>query len=138
MQVNQKMILTLTASIMYWSLLQQTPEERESSPAPPGTPDASPVPSVDGSATPLTAATPDASPDASVNGSTSPLTAASPEPSPAPSVNGDDEGSLNGEISHMSTDDTVSETAVTSTLEDNEETSDLKKEDEDQKPESEE
>ncbi|GAA0164672.1 non-motor actin binding protein [Lithospermum erythrorhizon] len=138
MQVNQKMILTLTASIMYWSLLQQTPEERESSPAPPGTPDASPVRSVDGSATPLTAATPDASPDASVNGSTSPLTAASPEPSPAPSVNGDDESSLNGEISHMSTDDTVSETAVTSTLEDNEETSDLKKEDEDQKPESEE
>ncbi|XP_057466189.1 fimbrin-1-like [Actinidia eriantha] len=46
-EVNQKMILTLTASIMYWSL-QQTVEESESSPFPAadGTPDASPAPSV--------------------------------------------------------------------------------------------
>ncbi|GAA0146805.1 hypothetical protein LIER_06669 [Lithospermum erythrorhizon] len=42
-------------------------EERESSPAPPATPDASPVPSVNGSETPGTAASPDASPAPSVN-----------------------------------------------------------------------
>ncbi|XP_047334679.1 fimbrin-1-like [Impatiens glandulifera] len=33
-EVNQKMILTLTASIMYWSLLQQPTGESESSPTP--------------------------------------------------------------------------------------------------------
>ncbi|XP_020223804.1 fimbrin-1 [Cajanus cajan] len=52
MEVNQKMILTLTASIMYWSLEQQ-PEETDSFPSPAGTattttPEASPVPSVCG------------------------------------------------------------------------------------------
>ncbi|KAH7544458.1 hypothetical protein JRO89_XS15G0169700 [Xanthoceras sorbifolium] len=52
MEVNQKMILTLTASIMYWSLQQQV-EEGESSPSPANgcsttTPDASPAPSVSG------------------------------------------------------------------------------------------
>ena len=48
LQVNQKMILTLTASIMYWSL-QQSVEESESSPSPAATaatPDESPAPSV--------------------------------------------------------------------------------------------
>lgn len=33
-QVNQKMILTLTASIMYWSLQKQEEEIAESSPVP--------------------------------------------------------------------------------------------------------
>ncbi|KAK2987063.1 hypothetical protein RJ640_004789 [Escallonia rubra] len=49
MEVNQKMILTLTASIMYWSL-QQPVEESESSPSPATatTPDASPAPSISG------------------------------------------------------------------------------------------
>jgi plastin-1 len=51
-QVNQKMILTLAASIMYWSL-QKAVEDGESSPSPSngtctGTPDASPAPSVNG------------------------------------------------------------------------------------------
>ena len=47
-QVNQKMILILTASIMYWSL-QQPAEESESSPAEESNvPDASPTASVDG------------------------------------------------------------------------------------------
>ncbi|KAG5254663.1 fimbrin [Salix suchowensis] len=54
MEVNQKMILTLAASIMYWSL-QKAVEDGESSPSPSpsngtctATPDASPVPSVSG------------------------------------------------------------------------------------------
>ncbi|KAF1864258.1 hypothetical protein Lal_00048823 [Lupinus albus] len=52
MEVNQKMILTLTASIMYWSLQQQT-EDTDSFPSPGGTattttPEASPAPSVCG------------------------------------------------------------------------------------------
>ncbi|KAK9268969.1 hypothetical protein L1049_000736 [Liquidambar formosana] len=53
MEVNQKMILTLTASIMYWSLLQPV-EESDLSPSPAGTstatttPDASPAASLDG------------------------------------------------------------------------------------------
>ncbi|PSR85277.1 Fimbrin-1 like [Actinidia chinensis var. chinensis] len=51
-EVNQKMILSLTASIMYWSL-QQSVDESESSPSP--SPSAS-------------AATPDASPATSING----------------------------------------------------------------------
>lgn len=49
-EVNQKMILTLTASIMYWSL-QQPVEESDSSPSPataPSTPEASPAPSITG------------------------------------------------------------------------------------------
>lgn len=52
-QVNQKMILTLTASVMFWSL-QQAVEEADRSPssadtsACPSTPDASPAPSVSG------------------------------------------------------------------------------------------
>ncbi|XP_050247859.1 fimbrin-5-like isoform X1 [Quercus robur] len=53
-EVNQKMILILTASIMYWSL-QQPAEESESCPAEDSNiPDASPASSVDGeSETPL-------------------------------------------------------------------------------------
>ncbi|KAH8519027.1 hypothetical protein H0E87_000746 [Populus deltoides] len=52
MEVNQKMILTLAASIMYWSL-QKAVEDGESSPSPSNgtctaTPDASPAPSVNG------------------------------------------------------------------------------------------
>ncbi|KAJ6775974.1 FIMBRIN/PLASTIN [Salix koriyanagi] len=54
MEVNQKMILTLAASIMYWSL-QKAVEDGESSPSPSpsngtctATPDASPAPSVSG------------------------------------------------------------------------------------------
>ncbi|KAK7276901.1 hypothetical protein RIF29_18049 [Crotalaria pallida] len=52
MEVNQKMILTLTASIMYWSLQQQT-EDTDPFPSPAGTattttPEASPAPSVCG------------------------------------------------------------------------------------------
>lgn len=52
-QVNQKMILTLAASIMYWSLQQQTEDAADSFPSPAGTastttPEASPVPSVCG------------------------------------------------------------------------------------------
>ncbi|KAI3769166.1 hypothetical protein L6452_00266 [Arctium lappa] len=49
MEVNQKMILMLTASIMYWSLQQSPTDESESSPSSvPETPEASPAPSVNG------------------------------------------------------------------------------------------
>ncbi|KAK4278386.1 hypothetical protein QN277_016239 [Acacia crassicarpa] len=52
MEINQKMILTLAASIMYWSL-QQSGEDADSFPSPASTitnntPDASPAPSVCG------------------------------------------------------------------------------------------
>ncbi|KAJ7963710.1 putative Fimbrin [Quillaja saponaria] len=47
MEVNQKMILTLVASIMYWSL-QQLVEDAESSPSPATTGDVSPAPSISG------------------------------------------------------------------------------------------
>ncbi|XP_047318087.1 fimbrin-1-like isoform X2 [Impatiens glandulifera] len=45
-EVNQKMILTLTASIMYWSLMQNQPieESESSSPSPAFTPEPSPPP----------------------------------------------------------------------------------------------
>ncbi|XP_057724636.1 fimbrin-1-like [Arachis stenosperma] len=53
MEVNQKMILTLAASIMYWSLQQQGEDALDSFPSPAGTattttPEASPAPSVCG------------------------------------------------------------------------------------------
>ncbi|MED6208271.1 fimbrin, partial [Stylosanthes scabra] len=53
MEVNQKMILTLAASIMYWSLQQQGEDASDSFPSPAGTattttPEASPAPSVCG------------------------------------------------------------------------------------------
>lgn len=51
MEVNQKMILMLTASIMYWSL-QQSADDSESSPSSVAvTPEASPAPSVNGDET---------------------------------------------------------------------------------------
>ncbi|XP_071700871.1 fimbrin-1-like isoform X1 [Rutidosis leptorrhynchoides] len=48
MQVNQKMILMLTASIMYWSLLQSTDDSESSPSSIAETPEASPAPSVNG------------------------------------------------------------------------------------------
>ncbi|XP_024966739.1 fimbrin-1-like isoform X1 [Cynara cardunculus var. scolymus] len=49
MEVNQKMILMLTASIMYWSLQQSSTDESESSPSSiAATPEASPAPSMNG------------------------------------------------------------------------------------------
>ncbi|OVA06582.1 Calponin homology domain [Macleaya cordata] len=79
MEVNQKMILTLTASIMYWSLQQQAAMGSESSPA--ASPLASPLtPSASSLASPSTPSafplTPNASPLAP---DTSPLT---PDASP--------------------------------------------------------
>lgn len=142
-EVNQKMILTLTASIMYWSLQQQPVEDSESSPSPASTKNldldasprtsingspspirvdasdasSSPAPSFDGSASPLVMNTPEASPAPSVNGSSSPAVAASPSESPAPSVNGDDEPSLGGEISNLSIDNAGSDTTISSQVE---------------------
>lgn len=103
------MILTLTASIMYWSL-QQPVEESESSPAP-SSRGASPVPSIDdtptnGAASPAFAATPDASPVLlPVEGSLSSTAADSHEASPAPS-GVEDNSSIVSEISQLTVDDT--------------------------------
>ncbi|XP_015163663.1 fimbrin-1-like [Solanum tuberosum] len=95
MEVNQKMILTLTASIMYWSL-QQTADDIES-PASTVASDASPARSMNGSMSPYTAASPDASPAPSISGASS----TTPDASPAPSVNGDDETPLITEVSKL-------------------------------------
>ncbi|KAK6785640.1 hypothetical protein RDI58_019095 [Solanum bulbocastanum] len=95
MEVNQKMILTLTASIMYWSL-QQTADDIES-PASTVASDASPARSMNGSMSPYTAASPDASPAPSISGASS----TTPDASPAPSVNGDDETPLIAEVSKL-------------------------------------
>lgn len=113
MEVNQKMILSLTASIMYWSL-QQTADEAES-PASTVASDASPARSMNGSMSPYTAASPDASPAPSISGASS----ATPDASPAPSVNGDDETQLIAEVSklELASDDTPSDTTEVSKLE---------------------
>lgn len=86
------MILTLTASIMYWSLQQQA-EEAESSPSPLPSPLPSPSPANGHSTT-----TPDAS--------------------PAPSVSGEDENSsLCGEVSNLTIDDAASDSTISSQVE---------------------
>lgn len=135
MEVNQKMILTLTASIMYWSLQQQV-EEAESSPLPSPTnshsitsPYASPVPSP---ANGHNITTPDASPMPSLaNGysTTTPDTSPAPSPanghsiitpdaSPAQSVSGEDEiSSLSGDVSNLTIDDAASDTTMSSQVE---------------------
>lgn len=88
-QVNQKMILMLTASIMYWSL-QQSVEEISPSPAAVNTPDASGASSIGIKSypSPTLSTTPDASPTHSVNGESSRLPGAAnaPDDSPAPSI----------------------------------------------------
>ncbi|KAL3636994.1 fimbrin [Castilleja foliolosa] len=109
MEVNQKMILTLTASIMYWSL-QQPVEDSDSSPAtisrgpspePPSVNEtSSPLPSVNGSATTIPVPT-------------------SREASPAPSVSGADDSSIVTEISHTTLDDVAaSDTAISAHVDD--------------------
>ncbi|KAK4355203.1 hypothetical protein RND71_024174 [Anisodus tanguticus] len=114
MEVNQKMILTLTASIMYWSL-QQTADEAES-PVSTVASDASPARSTNGSMSPLIAASPDASPAPSISGEAS---SATPDASPAPSINGDDETQLIAEGSKLElpADDATSDTTEGSKLE---------------------
>jgi plastin-1 len=86
MEVNQKMMLMLTASIMYWSL-QQHEDDTDSN---------------------LSVAT---SPNVSVAASPNVSLATSPVGSPQPSVYGDDEIPLGGEASNLSVDDVASETS---------------------------
>ncbi|KAH9652116.1 fimbrin-1 [Citrus sinensis] len=135
MEVNQKMILTLTASIMYWSLQQQV-EEAESSPLPSPTnghsttsPDASPVPSpANGRSTTTRDASPIPSPangyrtttpDASLAPSpANGYSSTTPDASPAPSVSGEDEiSSLSGDVSNLTIDDAASDTTMSSQVE---------------------
>ncbi|CAK9163877.1 unnamed protein product [Ilex paraguariensis] len=115
MQVNQKMILSLTASIMYWSL-QQPVEEPESSLSPATTvasPDASPTPSINGEYENFLCPSPAAAAAA----------AASPGASQEPSMNGGDEKSMVGESSpggeflNLTIDDVDSGTTVSSEVE---------------------
>lgn len=109
------MILTLTASIMYWSL-QQPAEESDTSPAPssrgvspvPSSRGVSPEPSVDEAPSPASTITQDESPLVRINGASS----------PAPSISGDEGGSIVSEISHLTIDDTVSDTVVSAQAED--------------------
>ncbi|KAL0362885.1 UNVERIFIED_CONTAM: Fimbrin-5 [Sesamum calycinum] len=139
-EVNQKMILTLTASIMYWSLQQPVEDSESSAAASPATISraTSPEPSVDeiqspasasisdaaaspitnGSASPALAISPGLIPVLPVDGSLSPATEASHEGSPEPSISGEDDGSIISEISHMTIDDTVSDTAISAQADD--------------------
>ncbi|KAK9089802.1 hypothetical protein Scep_028884 [Stephania cephalantha] len=99
MEVNQKMILTLAASIMYWSL--QQPVESDSSPHQ--------TESLDSGSSPSRTA------EALESGSSpSPVEApATPEASPPPSVNGD-ESTLSDDVSTLSIDDAASDTTLNS------------------------
>ncbi|KAL2245260.1 fimbrin-1 [Sesamum indicum] len=139
-EVNQKMILTLTASIMYWSLQQPVEDSESSAAASPSTISrgTSPEPSVDeaqspasvsisdaaaspitnGSASTALAITPGLIPVLPVDDSLSPATEASHEASPEPSISGEDDGSIVSEISHMTFDDTVSDTAISAQADD--------------------
>ncbi|KZV36203.1 fimbrin-1 [Dorcoceras hygrometricum] len=125
MEVNQKMILILIASIMYWSL-QQPVEESDSSPSPAAiSRGASPEPSFIETPSPVSAAafSDASSPSASANGSVSPapsitpvsfpkLNGASPlagiatEQIQAPTLSNEDDSSLSVEMSHITLDAT--------------------------------
>ncbi|CDP13763.1 unnamed protein product [Coffea canephora] len=121
-EVNQKMILTLTASIMYWSL-QQPVEDSDSSPSTTRTPDASPGSSTNGYPSPSIIDSPGVSSGLTFNGSSSPVATASPGESPAPSVNGEDDSSLGGgEVSNSTIDDAASDSTVSSSQVENEDT----------------
>ncbi|XP_022852567.1 fimbrin-5-like [Olea europaea var. sylvestris] len=134
MEVNQKMILTLTASIMYWSLQQPVDEQLSPSPAA-SSRGASPEPSIDaipspvatafshGSPSPSTngtpsldfATTPSSSPGLPLNGSFANDATAPPEVSPPPSLRGED-SSLAAEVSNVIIDDADSDTTTSGPL----------------------
>ncbi|XP_075522991.1 fimbrin-1-like [Primulina tabacum] len=132
MEVNQKMILILTASIMYWSL-QQPVEESNSSPSPAAiNHGASPEPSSNETPSPVSAASfSDApSPSASANGSlspappitpllfpelngaSSPSADVSPEPILVSTLSKEDDNSQSVEMSHITMDDADLDKAV--------------------------
>ncbi|KAL2466951.1 Fimbrin-5 [Abeliophyllum distichum] len=139
MEVNQKMILTLTASIMYWSL--QQPVDEQSSPSPAassrgaspepsidstlspaataisdGSPSPSPSPSTNGTPSLAFATTPGSSPGLPANGSLAPDTTAPPKASLSPSLSGEDDSSLAAEVSNMTIDDADSDTTTSAPL----------------------
>ncbi|XP_057765555.1 fimbrin-1-like [Salvia miltiorrhiza] len=137
MEVNQKMILTLTASIMYWSL-QQPVYDSDSSSTASFSRGASPEPLVDeapspasvsitdavatptnGCASPASATTPCVSPVVvPTNGTSYPNAAASHDTSPGPSVCGDDDGSVVSEISQLTMDNGASDTVISALIDD--------------------
>ncbi|KAL3632700.1 Fimbrin-5 [Castilleja foliolosa] len=107
MEVNQKMILTLTASIMYWSL-QQPVEDSDSSPASMSRGASPEPPLVDGTSSPAPSALSDTSPSPSVNGSATTIPGpTSREASPGPSVSAEEDSSIVSEISQMTLNDVV-------------------------------
>lgn len=131
MEVNQKMILTLTASIMYWSLQQPVDEQLSPSPAA-SSRGASPEPSIDATPSPAAIAFSDGSPSPSINGtpsldfSTTPSSSpglplngsfandatAPPEVYPSPSLSGEEGSSLAAEVSNMTIDDVDSDSTT--------------------------
>ncbi|KAL1556227.1 fimbrin [Salvia divinorum] len=136
-EVNQKMILTLTASIMYWSLQQPvydsdssstasfsrgtSPEpvaEEAPSPASVSTSDALAT-STNGSPSPASATTPcQSSVAVPTNGNSYPSAAASGDMPQTPSACGDDDGSIVSEISQLTTDETASDTVISASADD--------------------
>ncbi|KAL6536708.1 hypothetical protein OROMI_026289 [Orobanche minor] len=101
MEVNQKMILTLAASIMYWSL-QQPVEESDSSPV-----------TMSRGASPEPASPSDASPSSSINGSaTNTNTNTNTNTSP-----GEEDSSIVSVLSHITIDDDDVAAADTATSE---------------------
>ena len=107
---------------MYWSL-QQPVEDSDSSPSTTRTPDASPGSSTNGYPSPSIIDSPGVSSGLTFNGSSSPVATASPGESPAQSVNGEDDSSLGGgEVSNLTIDDAASDSTVSSSQVENEDT----------------
>ncbi|KAM7251343.1 hypothetical protein ACFE04_023226 [Oxalis oulophora] len=120
MEVNQKMILTLTASIMYWSLLQPVDEGGESSPYPASSACSTITSNASSSPTPSISGEDETS---SLCGEVTSLNiddAASL--SGVTSLNIDDAASLSGEVTSQNIDDAASDTTTISSQIDNEET----------------
>ena len=121
-QVNQKMILTLTASIMYWSL-QQPVYDSDSSSAASFSRGTSPEPVAEEATSPASVSTSDALATSangcpsSTNGNSYPSAAASRDKPPTPSASGDDV-SIVSELSQLTMDDTASDTVISASADD--------------------
>ncbi|XP_042010359.1 fimbrin-1-like isoform X1 [Salvia splendens] len=125
-EVNQKMILTLTASIMYWSLQQPVYDSDSSSTASfsRGTSPEPPEPVAKEATSPASVSTSDAIATSAngcpypTNGNSYPSAAASRDMPPTPSASGDDDVSIVSEISQLTMDDTASDTVISASADD--------------------
>ncbi|XP_042007757.1 fimbrin-1-like [Salvia splendens] len=111
-EVNQKMILTLTASIMFWSL-QQPVYDSDSSSAASFSRGTSPEPVAEEATSPASVSTSDAV-ATSANGCPSPTNGNS---YPSAAASGDDV-SIVSEISHLTMDDAASDTVISASADD--------------------